>query len=304
MTESPPPVRAVTAEVVAVVVALVDGEPCVLEVDAAPRLPAGPLLAGHRSLQAAVRAWAEEQTGRQLGYLEQLYTFADAGADPGSRRLSVSYLGLTAPPPGGVGRGGRWRPWYELFPHEDLRAGTAPLDVVLPRVRAWAAAEPGRRAARAASLFGLDDSRWEADLALQRYELLYEAGLLPESAEGTRDPGGPVPGLPMALDHRRIVATGIARLRAKLTYRPVVFELMPPEFTLGRLQACVEALSGHEVHTQNFRRLVVDQQRLVEETGGLDTATGGRPARLYRFRGEVRQLRSAVGTKLPAPRAR
>ena len=60
----------------------------------------------------------------------------------------------------------------------------------------------------------------------------------------------------MRFDHRRILATAIARLRAKLKYRPVVFELMPAEFTLTELQHTVEAISGRLLHKQNFRRLV------------------------------------------------
>ena len=72
----------------------------------------------------------------------------------------------------------------------------------------------------------------------------------------------------MAHDHRRILATGIARLRAKIKDRPVVFELMPPNFTLLQLQRAVEALAGRLLHKQNFRRLI-DQQDLVEETGGM-----------------------------------
>ena len=56
------------------------------------------------------------------------------------------------------------------------------------------------------------------------------------------------------------------------------------------------------MHTQNFRRLI-EQQHLVEETGET-TATRGRPARLYRFRREVLQQRSAAGTKLPTTRSR
>ncbi len=55
-SRSPP----ISADVVAVVVSLVDGEPCVLTVKDAPRLPSGPLLEGHRSLQVAVRAWVED----------------------------------------------------------------------------------------------------------------------------------------------------------------------------------------------------------------------------------------------------
>ncbi len=91
---------------------------------------------------------------------------------------------------------------------------------------------------------------------------------------------------PMAHDHRRILATGIARLRAKIKYRPVVFELMPPRFTLLQLQRAVEALAGRPLHKQNFRRLI-EQQDLVEETGDVATETGGRPAKLFRFRRDV-----------------
>src|SRR5699024_1366493 len=107
----------------------------------------------------------------------------------------------------------------------------------------------------------------------------------------------------MALDHRRIVATGVARLRAKSQYRPVVFELMPPKFTLGQLQAVVEALTGQRAHKQNFRRLV-SQQNLVEDTRGTSRETGGRPARLYRFRREVLLERHIAGTHLPVVRSR
>jgi len=299
------PAEHVAAEVVAVVVAMVGGEPCVLEVNDARRLPSGPLRAGHRSLQAAVRDWAEEQTGRQLGFLEQLYTFADSDRDTDARRISVCYLGLTAGSGDGP-RGGVWRRWYDLLPYEDLRTSRSALDVVLPRVRTWVSDADGAvreaRAARAASLFGLQGQPWEPDLALQRYELLYEAGLLPESPDAWRRDAELVAGERMELDHRRIVATAVARLRAKITYRPVVFELMDASFTLGQLQACVEALAGRPVHTQNFRRLI-EQQHLVEETGET-TATRGRPARLYRFRREVLQQRSAAGTKLPTTRSR
>ena len=85
-------------------------------------------------------------------------------------------------------------------------------------------------------------------------------------------------------------------LRAKLKYRPVVFELMPDEFTLTKLQRTIEAISGRHLHKQNFRRLV-DTAALVEPTGETSTATGGRPAALYRFRREVVQERPAPGLR-------
>ena len=102
-------------------------------------------------------------------------------------------------------------------------------------------------------------------------------------------------------DHRRILATAMGRLRGKLKYRPVVFELMPAEFTLLQLQRSVEALAGRLVHKQNFRRLM-EQQQLVEETGAIAADTVGRPAKLFRFRHGVLAERAVAGTKLPLSR--
>ena len=105
----------------------------------------------------------------------------------------------------------------------------------------------------------------------------------------------------MRHDHRRILATGIARLRAKIKYRPVVFELMPAQFTLLQLQQAVEALAGRGLHKQNFRRLI-EQQDLVEETGDMASGTAGRPAKLFRFRRDVLLERAIAGSKLPLSR--
>ena len=108
----------------------------------------------------------------------------------------------------------------------------------------------------------------------------------------------------MVHDHRRILATGLARLRSTLQYRPLIFELLPEEFTLGHLQATVEALAGRQVHKPNFRRLVLQQAELVEPTGRTSKETGGRPARLYSYRRAVHAERRHVGTKLPRPKVR
>ena len=154
--------------------------------------------------------------------------------------------------------------------------------------------EPSRalgRRERVRLYFGPGGTAWDEERVLDRYELLYEAGLIEEArrdgrpAALARDPF-PALGEPMRFDHRRILATAIARLRAKLKYRPLVFELMPAEFTLTELQHTVEAISGRHLHKQNFRRLV-ESASLVEPTGEMSTATGGRPAALFRFRHEV-----------------
>ncbi len=101
----------------------------------------------------------------------------------------------------------------------------------------------------------------------------------------------------MALDHRRILATAIGRVRGALRYRPVVFELLPASFTLFQLQRTVEALAGMRLHKGNFRRLVVDGN-LVEPTGERATEGPGRPAALYRFRRDVVAERNILGLSI------
>ncbi|CAJ50552.1 conserved hypothetical protein [Bordetella avium 197N] len=294
--------RSLSAELVAVLVAVTAGQPRVLTTDCGQMLPAGPFELSHRSLQAGLRAWVEAQTHHPLGYVEQLYTFADRDRsnEDGARVISVSYLALTREVGDtGVAQVG-WQDWYRYFPWEDWRSGApAVLADIEDRLRRWADVETSLRAQRHQRLaysFGLDGAPWNEDMVLQRYELLYEAGLVREANEAA-----PLPGQPMRHDHRRIMATGIARLRAKIKYRPVVFELMPSEFTLLQLQTTVEALAGRGLHKQNFRRLI-EQQDLVEETGGMASGTAGRPAKLFRFRRDVMRERAISGSKLPLAR--
>jgi len=301
--------NAVTADLIAVLVAVTQAQPRVLTIQCGCALPSGPFKTIHRSLQSGLRDWVEQQTRHPLGYVEQLYTFADRDRDH-VHSISVSYLGLTqeARPPGD--QDASWRTWYAFFPWEDHRAGSPAIisETILPHLDVWAAAggaSAADRKRRVAITFA-SPSGWDEELVLQRYELLWEAGLVPEARrDANTDPGeAPVPGQAMVLDHRRILATGIARLRAKIKYRPVVFELMPPAFTLLQLQRSVEAIAGRLVHKQNFRRLM-EQEELVEETGETAQDTGGRPAKLFRFRRNVLVERDVAGTKLPlAPVAR
>jgi hypothetical protein len=299
----------------AVIVTATVDEPRVLTVrighDPIEALPSGPLEVEHRTLEVGLRAWVERQTSQRLGYVEQLYTFGDRDRVEDARAgraLTVAYLALVREARPGAAGEAMWQSWYRYFPWEDWRTGQP---ATLPRLEAslgsWAslAASESERRLRVERV-GLAFARsWNEELVLERYELLYEAGLIQESWRDLGRPARPgdglVFGVPMAADHRRILATAIGRLRGKIKYRPVVFELMPPSFTLLQLQRTVEALSGVRLHKQNFRRLV-EHQGLVEETGGISAETGGRPARLVRFRREVLLERPAPGLRLRAGR--
>lgn len=284
-------------------------------------LPSGPFdPQNHRTLEIGLRTWVEEQTLLDLGYVEQLYTFGDRGRlgiDDTSfgRIVSIGYLALTrdAPELGAVNS--IWQDWYRYFPWEDWRDHKPEIidTVIIPTLRSWAeqgstAGQKQLRSQRASRCFGLDGAPWDEEKVLDRYELLYEAGLVEEAIRDavanddksetttlTKD-NATLLGDAMDFDHRRILATGIGRLRGKIKYRPVVFELMPPTFTLLHLQRTVEAVSGIRLHKQNFRRLV-ENGGLVEGTGRMSTGTGGRPAEQFRFRREVLLERPAPGVR-------
>ena len=320
------PLTPIEIGLTAAIVTVEDEEPAILvagEAGGAPEeartgLPFGPFdPLAHRTFEIGLRAFVEAQTGLTVGYVEQLYTFGDRGRharpdDTGAHMVSVGYLALTRMSDNALRvPGAGFEPWYRFFPWEDWReARPAILDkTILPLLNEWAGRADARRrrtrsagASGCASRFGTGGSPWDEERVLDRYELLYEAGLIEEARRDGREAALarkslPALGEPMRFDHRRILATAIARLRAKLKYRPVVFELMPREFTLTELQRTVEAISGRRLHKQNFRRLV-ESAALVEPTGEMSTATGGRPAALFRFRRDVLAERPAAGLRL------
>jgi len=308
----------------AAIVSVEKENPCALVVvheEGEDALPFGPFDPdSQRTLEQGLRKWVGEQTRFDLGYTEQLYTFGDRGrhlpshgAGSKGRVVSVGYLALTRQgeeDAGGGKRDTRWRGWYHYFPWEDWR-GAKPrmIDaVILPRLKSFVKAAASPQAAelrrdRVRLCFGADGVAWDEEKVLERYELLYEAGMAEEAGRDSGKPDRPADmlGAAMMYDHRRILATAIARLRGKMKYRPVVFELMAASFTLLELQRTVEALLGLRLHKQNFRRLVAEQG-LVEGTGKVSASPRGRPAELFRFRREVLRERPAPGMRLGARR--
>ena len=308
----------------AAIVAVIGNAPSILRVPGPDRqfgdaLPSGtfdPRI--HRTMEISLRGWVEEQTALRLGYVEQLYTFGDRGRHAGeeteTHMVSVGYLALTRVRPEQLSEvrlaGAEFRNWYAFLPWEDWRQGRPAMldETIIPALRRWAR-EADRRSdvsrgmipsARVRLAFGIDGIDWDEERILDRYELMYSAGLLAESVRDGRYERQALEthtGAPMDHDHRRILATAISRLRAKLKYRPLVFELLPQEFTLTELQNVAESISGRGVHKQNFRRLV-ENTGLVEATGATSTRTGGRPAALFRFRREVVEERPSPGLRI------
>jgi len=89
----------------------------------------------------------------------------------------------------------------------------------------------------------------------------------------------------LAHDHAEIVSYALRRLRYKLEYSAVGFELLPAEFTLSELQHMYEIILGESLDKRNFRRRILEAG-IIEETNRR-THGEGRPARLYRYRADA-----------------
>jgi hypothetical protein len=315
----------------AVIVAVTDDQPRVLIVDpfaatgdaGDPALPSGPFdPVYHESLEGGLRRWVEAQTGLDLYYVEQLYTFGNRYRDPveirgGPRVVSVAYIALTHEDTVKEANA-EWRDWYSFLPWEDWRKGRPPVivETIEPALESWVRKSQRQlvrkqRQERVNVTFGSGPAvEMDSILSLERFELLYESGLVAEAVRDRRaanehhaaKPQADGMGLPLRADHRRILATALGRLRGKLAYRPVVFELLPGEFTLLQLQRVAEALSGAKLHKQNFRRLVTNAD-LVEPIGRTTAVGRGRPAELFRFRREVLGEKLTVGISRPIMRS-
>jgi hypothetical protein len=217
----------------AAIVGVEAGEPAILvagddKSDVHAGLPFGPFdPLAHRTFEIGLRAWVEQQTGLRVGYVEQLYTFGDRGRHAGpadeAHMVSVGYLALTRIPSatalkaGGAG----FEPWYRFFPWEDWRKKRpAILDDIIPLLDRWTGTphgELGRALGwreRLRLCFGVGGSPWDEEKVLDRYEMLYEAGLPhPRHRDRAAARQAEIPAGGVRTDVGRIHADGIAAHR-------------------------------------------------------------------------------------------
>ena len=313
----------------AVIVAVTDESPRILTLpaevaDGPDALPFGPLDPdGDRTLERGLRGWVRERAGLELGYVEQLYTFGDRFREPGEtsggpRLISVAYLALVreARPSGGA----TWRGCYEFLPWEDWRGGRPPSieEEIVPALASWAKAAEDRATRRARQerveiAFGLGGAPWDGERVLDRYELLYEVGLVarglarpaeerhraaragrrtaaaapPGAAHGARPPPDP--------RHRPGPAARQAALPAG-GLRAAAAHLHPAPAAAHRRGAGRRAPAQAELPPRGRDRRPGRGHRPRE------VHTGGRPAELFRFRREVLRERPAPGVGLPGRR--
>jgi len=171
-------------------------------------IPGGFIL-DDESLEEAVKRELLEETGIELKYLEQLYSFGKPGRDPRQRIISIAYLGLV-----------------KTTQYTELKAST-----------------------------DAENAQW------------FSIDKLPR----------------LAFDHKDILHTAIERIRAKVRYQPIGFELLDKEFPFSDLEKLYMALLGRDINRRNFSKKILSFG-FIEETGEITKPTGkGRPSKIYRF---------------------
>ncbi|MBN2617788.1 MAG: hypothetical protein JXR64_05685 [Spirochaetales bacterium] len=323
----------ITVDLTAVIYRIKDSEPQIMTIPSPLSLPSGAFdPENHRTMELGLRSWVQEQTGQKLDYVEQIYTYGNWHRNKsnrqGSRNVTVGYYALMPYVKTDMSLPGRWMNLYNFFPWEDFRSGIPGIvtDIIEPNLIKWSKdCDPLERKDREERIrlnFG-DFRNWDMSKVLFRYEILYEAGLVSEAHrdwdDWAKDAKYRLPisssfiddmnyrnlsrdlGLPMAGDHRRILASMTARIRGKIPYKPIAFKLLPKEFTLLAVQHVYEGITGMQLHKQNFRRYI-KQGNFVIETGDEDATGPGRPAAVYSFRSDVEAERVNVGLNLPFKR--
>lgn len=316
--------KTISLDLTAVILRVKETEPQVMTVRSPLSLPSGAFdPERHRTMELGLRSWVQEQTGQNLNYVEQLYTYGNWHR---KGDVTVGYYALVPYVKSDKNLPGRWHNLYDFFPWEDFRKGLPEIvdKVIKPSLENWineatCIEEKKERTERVRVNFN-DFKTWDKSRVLFRYEILYEVGLVEEALrdwdDWAKDAKYRLPittthiedkeyrelskkmGTSMEGDHRRILASTLARVRGKLPYRPIAFKLLPEDFTLLKIQYYYEGLIGDLLHKQNFRRYL-KQGKYVEETGDTDSSGPGRPAALYRFREDVEAERVNLGLNLP-----
>lgn len=172
-------------------------------------LPGG-LVLNHESLEEAVRRELLEESGVDVNYLEQLYSFGTPDRDPRNRVVSVTYFGLVRPKD------------YQISAQTDA-----------------------------------EDVAW------------FNINRLPQ----------------LAFDHKDILEVAVKRLRGKIAYEPIGFELLDDKFPFSDLEKLYNALLDREIDRRNFKKKIMNYG-FIEELNEIAPKKTGRPAHLYQFNRE------------------
>ena len=208
-------------------------------------LPGGFIKLDETTEEAAKRILLKETNLHDI-YLEQLYTFDDINRDPRMRIVSVSYMAL-------VDKNkllDKLPPnasWFNVLVLEDEKEINVTLDNGKEEIK-----------------FVVEKKLKE--LTTDRYKYIVK--------ENDK----------LAFDHALVIISAISRLKNKIEYTDIAFNMMPEYFTLGELQQVYEVILGKKLLDPAFRRIIAHK---VEKTTKVKTGEGHRPSALFRYKNEV-----------------
>lgn len=205
-------------------------------------LPGGFVAIDEDIEDSAKRILANETNLHDI-YLEQLYTYGNPNRDPRMRIVSTSYMAL-------IDKNrlneqiAKNVSWFNIMVIEDKKS----IDIILDNGSEEIKLKIGK-------------TLKEKTTDRYKFDILKNDNL--------------------AFDHPLVIASGISRLKNKLEYTDIVFNMMPEYFTLGELQQVYEVILGKELLDPAFRRMIANK---VEKTSKMKTGGGHRPSVLYKYK--------------------
>lgn len=196
------------------------------------------------SIDDAAARILNRETNLHNIYMEQLYTFGDVKRDPRMRIVSTAYIALVD----------KNKLEDCLFPN----ASWFSMDILEDEKEIQVSFDNGDEQ------FSVVISKKLKSPTSDRYQYIIK-----------KDDH-------LAFDHAKVIVSGISRLKNKISYTDIVFNMMGEYFTLGELQQVYEVILGKELLDPAFRRIIADK---VEKTDMVKTGGGHRPSVMYRYRG-------------------
>lgn len=207
-------------------------------------LPGGFLNPLKETLEDCSKRILKEETNLEDIYLEQLYTFDALNRDPRCRVVSTSYMALVDKNrlKGELNKNASW---FDIIRYKENKE-----DIIIEL-------DNGKE------VLVLTLSKTLKESTANKYEYII-----------TGDN-------PLAFDHPLVIATGLDRLKNKIEYTDIVFNMMPEYFTLGELQQVYEVILGKKLLDPAFRRIIANK---VVKTNKMKTGGGHRPSALFKYK--------------------
>ena len=195
------------------------------------------------NLEDAPKRILKDETNLHNIYLEQLYTYGDVNRDPRMRIVSTSYMALVDK--------------------------TKLKDTLAPNA-SWF------------NVTYLEDEKY-IDVTLDNGDevIKFKIGKTLKELTTDRYKFTVLKNDKLAFDHPLVIAAGVSRLRNKISYTDIVFNMMPEYFTLGELQQVYEVILGKKLLDPAFRRIIANK---VEKTDKVQSGGGHRPSALFRYK--------------------